>query len=336
MTTELLPTAKCGFEIIPLQIEARGEIILNNLPEFRELVREALARINRDLRSDEDFGQAEIDVKALKVAEDSVREAAIKSFDEHLKSLVDDLYKTADEIRVPRLELEKLISRRKEDLKAEIVLEFLEKFDIDPRDARRQFLNGLQTQIKGKRTLESMRAACRIYQTTQQAMIHKSREIVERFSKTHGAEMTPDSRELELKSPEVVEAELRRRFEAKKANEERRRLESETALAKTEAADARAALAEANKPPLPRSASTAGLAHQGPGTPPPIFEVQKMPPPGGEHLTNEVEWRQFRAEVMNAFGPLKAAKQKLLHSQNIAKSQGFANVVNQGFKDWIV
>lgn len=57
------------FSIIPLTIETRGEIVTNNLAEFRELVREALGNINRDLTTDEEFGQAELDVKALKAAE---------------------------------------------------------------------------------------------------------------------------------------------------------------------------------------------------------------------------------------------------------------------------
>lgn len=46
---------KQAFQIIPLTVEARGDIITNNLPEFREFVREALGNINRDLKTDDDI-----------------------------------------------------------------------------------------------------------------------------------------------------------------------------------------------------------------------------------------------------------------------------------------
>ena len=122
---------KNAFSIIPLTVEARGEIITNNLPEFRELVREAMGNINRDLKSDEDFGQAEIDVKALKSAEDAVRDAAVQAFDDRLKTMVAELTETAEEIRAPRLELEKLIAKRKDEVKTEIIESALATFDID-------------------------------------------------------------------------------------------------------------------------------------------------------------------------------------------------------------
>jgi uncharacterized protein YunC (DUF1805 family) len=317
-----------GFQMIPLAIEARGEIILNNLPAFREMMQAALLRINRVLATDEDFGQAELDVKTLKAVEEAVREAAIKSFDEKLKTLVDELTATAEELRAPRLELEKLIAKRKDDVRQEIVLEFLAEFDIEPADARRQFLVGLQTQLKGKRTLESMRTACRIYQVTQQALIHKSRTIIAEFARANGNDLVSDARDLELKSPESVEGELRRRIESQKAQVERKLLEAEAAASRAEAAKAQAALAESAKQPAPPVA-------------PPTLTVAQAPPvaqllhsDGG--ITAEEEWRIFRAACMTAFAPLKAAKKTLRHSRNAAKAQGFAAVVNQGFTDWVL
>ena len=308
-----------AFSIIPLAIEARGEIITNNLPEFRELVREALGNINRDLVTDEQFGQAELDVKALKDAEDAVRSAAVKAFDDQLKALVDGLNETAEEIRVPRLELEKIIAARKDAVKSEIVEEVLAAFDIEPRDARRQFLAGMQNAIKGKRTLESMRTACRIYQAEQHAMILASRDVLNRFEAKFGADSIPDRRELELKSAELVEAELVRRVQAKKAADE--------------AAKLRAELAEANKP-APTAAPD--NMEQGPwkeeGTPNvelPTSNVEKEE----TQLTADEEWKAFKAAAMAAFAPLKAAKAKLVYPKNTAKAQVFANAINAAWQE---
>ena len=324
-----------AFSIIPLTIEARGEIITNNLPEFRELVREALGNINRDLVTDEQFGQAELDVKALKEAEDAVRTAAVKAFDDQLKALVDGLNETAEEIRVPRLELEKIIAARKEAVKSEIVEEFLAAFDIEPKLARKHFLTGLQTQIKGKRTLESMRTACRVYQTTQQAMISKCREILASFEKAHGQDLISDRRDLELEKPDGLEAELRRRFEAKRAREEKARLEAEAATAKAEAAKAQAALAEASKPPAAPVTAPPSNVEQGPwkeaGTSAAVAEPVTSTDVHNQGV--DAEWKEFKAACLAAFVPLKAARESLKHGKNIAKATIFSNAINKIWKE---
>jgi len=319
-----------AFSIIPLTIEARGEIITNNLPEFRELVRDALGNINRDLVTDEQFGQAELDVKALKEAEDAVRSAAVKAFDDQLKALVDGLNETAEEIRVPRLELEKIIAKRKDDVKSEIVDEFLAAFDIEPKLARKHFLAGLQTQIKGKRTLESMRTACRVYQTTQQAMITKCREILASFEKAHGPDLISDRRELELEKPEGLEAELRRRFEAKRAREEKARLEADAAAAKAEAAKAQSALAEASKPP---AAPKPDNVEQGPWKQEGTSVAEPVTSTYVHNQGIDAEWKEFKAACLAAFVPLKAARESLKHGKNIAKATIFSNAINKIWKD---
>ena len=302
--------------MIPLTIEARGEITLNNLPAFREMLQSALSRINRNLMTDEDFGQAEIDVKTLKSVESAVREAAIKSFDDKLKALVDELTATAEDIRAPRLELEKLIAKRKESVRHEIVDEFLMGFDIELPDARRHFEAALHSELKGKRTLESMRSACRAYQATKQAVIHKSRSLISEFAMWQGSAMVPDARELELKSPELVAAELRRRLEAQTAEKERKRLEAEAAKLRAEQA--------AQAPPVNAAPIEAA---------PPVAAVES--PPAERGITAAEDWGEFRAACMAAFVPLKTARKRLLHSSNLSKAQGFAAVVNQGFTDWI-
>jgi len=315
--------------IIPLQIEARGEITTNNLPEFRELVREALGNINRDLQTDEQFGQAELDCKALKSAEDAVRAAALSAFDDQVKALVEELSATAEEIRLPRLDLEKLIAKRKDEVKVELIEEALTTFDIDAGLARKHFLAGLQTEIKGKRTLESMQKALRIYASSQQSLINKCRKVIDTFESAHGAEMTMDRRTLELETPEGVEAELRRRFEAKRATEEKRLLEAEAAKAKAELAAAMKAKRNPHNlpnPPKIGSIPVGASADVVPTNPAPALE-----------LTNEVseseEWHQVKQTAFSAFALIKEHRERLTHESNKDRLIAFGAAVNVAWKE---
>ncbi len=298
-------------EII-LSIEARGEIVSSNFPAFAEMVRARLGEINRDLQTDEDFDQADADAKAIAGAEIALKDAKAKALAdaEQLYALFEGIDGLSAELAAARLDLAGQIKRRKEEIKSEIVEEFLSAFDIDPKLARKHFLVGLQTQIKGKRTNESMRTACRVYQTTQQAMIGKCREVLASFEKAHGQDMIHDQRELELEKPEGLEAELRRRFEAKRAREEAAKLKAEADAAKAEAAKAQAALAEANKPPAAPVTSKAGH-NQG----------------------VDAEWKKFKSACLAAFAPLKTARENLKNSKNIAKAMIFSNAINKIWKE---
>jgi hypothetical protein len=316
-------------------VEARGEIITNNLPEFRELVREALGNINRDLKSDEDFGQAELDVKALKQAEDTVRAAALQAFDEKLKELVEGLNETAEEIRAPRLELEKLISKRKEEVKAEIIAAAMEKLDCAPRLRQSIYGKSVAEAIKGKRTLDSMQKALEVVITVHNGCIAKNRASIASFMKTHGEDLVPDREDLEVKSPDSVEGELRRRFEAKKATEERKRLEAEAAKAK---AEAQAAIREAEAAKAAPVIKGMLPANDLPKPPKigsiPVGNVGNVVPfnAPSEATTAVAEWAAFKSAVFTSFGPLKVAKDGLKHAENIIRAGEFAKAVNAAWQ----
>ena len=317
MTTEA-PT-----EII-LNIEAKGEIVSSNFPAFAGMVRARLSEINRDLTTDEDFDQADADAKAIAGAEAALKSAKEKALAdaEQLHALFEGIDGLSAELAAARLDLAGQIRKRKEEIKYEIVDEALALFDIDPRDARRQFLTGLQSVIKGKRTVESMRSACRTYQSTMQAGILASRDVLARFEAKFGTDSIPDRRELELKSAEMVEAELVRRVQARKAYEEALKLKAEANAAKAETAKAQAALVEAIKP--------ADVAPQNvTAFPVPVLES----PTVAAQLTEQEEWQAFRSAALAAFAPLKAAKAKLAFPKNAAKAQVFASAINAAWQE---
>jgi hypothetical protein len=312
-----------AFELIPLTVEARGEVITSNVAEFRELVRNALGNLNRSPETDEEFGQAEQDAKALKGAEERIMEAKDKALSdaEGLYQLLAELDETSVEIRSARLELEKQINLRKEEIKAQIVEESLAQFDLEPEVARQHFRGDVLNAIKGKRTLDSIRKAAEVFVLTRNAVILKSREKIAFYVKAHGNATVPDADTLELRNPDVVEAELKRRFDAAKAAEEKKRMEAELAAERKRNDEIRgpkigsipvgaAAKAQAAATPAPESAPLT--------------------------LSNEVspaeEWFSFQRAALEAFQPLKAAKAALQHPANIERAARFAAGVNAAWK----
>ena len=325
---------------IILAIETKGEVVSSNFTEFTYHVRSHLQTINRDLKTDDEFDQADSDAKRIAGAENSLKAAKAKALAdaEQLNELFSQIDSLTGDLSAARLDLQKQIAKRKEEIRSELIEEYLATFDIDPRDARRQFLAGLQAIIKGKRTVESMRTALRVYSVTSQAIICKSRDVIRVFKDAHGGDLVSDSRELELQKPDAVEAELRRRFEARKAEIERKRLEAEAATARAEADKAKEALAEASKPPSPPVTMSGGVSERIA----PAVSVAPLPStaPWKEDavLTDKPdrdgreEWSRFAQLLIAAFSPVKAARAELQHPANIAKAQEFAMTLGSAWK----
>lgn len=319
------------FELIPLSIETRGEVISSNAEEFRDLVREAMANINRDLKTDEEFGQAEKDVKALKSAEDAVKAAKEKALADaealhHLFSVLDE---TTDEIRTPRLELEKLIDKRKKEVRAELVANALAKLECADRHKKPIFGTRIENALKGKRTFDSMAKSLEIEILTINGTVEKNRRAIAAFAKAHGMELVMDHEDLEVKTVDSVDAELRRRLEAKTAAEEKKRLEKE-------AADARAAEAKAKAEAAAATAATAKPAAT--EEPDPFQATPKATTPAAESATDEeespfAEWKTFKAACFTALTALKPARAALKDAGNVEAAAAFAAKINQAWKE---
>jgi len=327
MSTQTLESLT--FEALPaLAIVAKGEVVSSNVGEFRAKVAEWLSALNREPSTDEEFGQAQLDIKGLKLAEDTIKAAREEAMQqaESLHALFAELDAGGEEIRQARLTLEKAVETQTAKVKANLVAEALALYPVDARVAERQFKPGLLLAMKGKRTIDSMRKALEIERLTKCKLLEESRAIIERFVKAHGETLVPDKAELELKTPDSVEAELRRRFEAAKAEAERKRLAEEAARAKAEADRLRAEKAESNRPPAPPVA-----ADEPPAAPSgfsPVPDSSKAPA-----ITEAEEWAKFEAVLLGAFGALKPARQALVHQKNISRAQVFANAVNQAWQN---
>jgi predicted phage-related endonuclease len=123
-TAEPAPPVGKAPETLPaLRIEVRGEVTASNLSDFKATALTAIRSVNRDLRTDQDFADAE---KAVKWCADvESRLTAAKDHALSQTSSIDALFKAIDDIsaeaRRVRLDLDKLVARRKTEVKEEAV-----------------------------------------------------------------------------------------------------------------------------------------------------------------------------------------------------------------------
>jgi hypothetical protein len=299
-----------GFLTTALVVEVKGEVTVSNAADFRDKVREGLATINRRPSNDIEFGQAELCVKGLREAESAVKAAKQKAISdaESISLLFSLLDETSEEIRQARLELEKQIEARKNEVKDELIQEAFDFLpDVEPMLARRAFAGDFINAIKGKRTLDTMRNALEITAAVITSRVLKCRDMLDEFEESNGLQVILDRAELELKTPETLEAELRRRIEAKRAAEQQQQLKDELAKAHAATEAARAEVEQVNNPEPPK--------------PPKIGSI----PTGSNEAA---EWAGFLALVREAFFPLKEARERLRHQANRDKAEAFAKAIS--------
>lgn len=153
-----------------LRIDVTGMVTASNLDAFKAHALQVIANINTNLSTDKDFADADATVKWCGDVEDKLKAAK-----EHALSQtesIDALFKAIDDIvaetRRKRLDLEKLVKARKEQVRADIVMDAAKALQahIDQIDAT---LGGrirmpkvhanFAEAIKGKRTIDSLNEA---------------------------------------------------------------------------------------------------------------------------------------------------------------------------------
>ena len=161
-----------GFGSLTLRVE--GRVLASNLDGFRAGAEAFLARLPKpeNLQTDQDFADADLAVKACAEAESRIKAAKDSALAQ--MSDVETVMRTADSvgesIRQARLALEKLVTKRKEQVKAEIVTNAAGavRAHYDAINATlgahafqpaQSLTLDLGSAIKGKRTLSSMRDA---------------------------------------------------------------------------------------------------------------------------------------------------------------------------------
>ena len=120
---EPAPAGKAPDTLPALRIELTGQVTASNLAEFKSTALAAIRSVNRDLKTDADFADAD---KAVKWCADV--EARLKAAKEHALSQtasIDELFKALDDIaaesKAVRLDLDKLVKRRKDEVREQAV-----------------------------------------------------------------------------------------------------------------------------------------------------------------------------------------------------------------------
>ncbi|KRD71401.1 YqaJ viral recombinase family protein [Lysobacter sp. Root96] len=106
-----------------LRIELTGMVTESNLQAFRDRAIEVFQGISTELTTDQDFATADQTGKWCKEIEDKLEAAKQHALSQ--TQSIDELFRAIDaikaEARAKRLELEKLVTRRKEEVRGEIV-----------------------------------------------------------------------------------------------------------------------------------------------------------------------------------------------------------------------
>ena len=118
-----LPTGRPPGMLPALRIELTGAVTASNLAEFRDTAIAVFQGIRTDLQTDQDFADAEQTVKWCEDIEDRLRAAKDHALSQTRS--IDELFRAIDAItaesKAKRLELDKLVKARKEQIRGEIM-----------------------------------------------------------------------------------------------------------------------------------------------------------------------------------------------------------------------
>ena len=153
-----------------LIIKLTGEVTDTNFDEWKNDLLARLKKVNTELATDDDFANAEADVKTIKAGEKSLKDAKTSALEQ--ASEIQKLFAAIDEVsaeaRDARLALEKQIKKRKAEIKDEIVEsgveavnDYLQQQSTALQSIRHSWTDesAFEEAIKGKRTTTSMQKA---------------------------------------------------------------------------------------------------------------------------------------------------------------------------------
>lgn len=225
-----------------LHIEVTGMVTASNMAEFKETAIAAIKSVNRDLKTDQDFAD---NAKAIKWCSDI--ETRVKAAKEHAlgqTASIDALFRTMDEIsaeaRATRLELEKLDTAKKLQVKTDMVQKAKDELALHIKQLNAGlgglYLGGMGANfadvIKGKKTVDSMQnavdtemARVKIEANATADKIQMNLATLVELSSDY-KHLFSDTAKIVLKAPDDLTALVKSRIFDFKASEEKR-LEAE-------------------------------------------------------------------------------------------------------------
>lgn len=270
-----------------LRIEVTGQVTASNLAAFKEHALEVFAGINRDLKTDQDFADAEKTVKWCGDVEDRLKAAKAHALSQ--TETIDVLFKAIDDItaeaRNTRLELDKLVKARKEQVRTDIFNEGV--------NALRDHIAHLNTRLgkpymptvpadfagamRGKKSVSSLRDAVSTTLATAKIEANAIADQIDinlKALREQAKDYTflfSDTSQLVLKAADDCQAVITARISDHKQAEEKRLAAERERIAEEERVKAEAAVVKAEQAIV--NAQPAAVA-----TPAPVAAVAKPEP----------------------------------------------------------
>ena len=213
-----------------LIIKLKGEITDTNFDEWKNDLLARLKKVNTELASDDDFANAESDVKNIKAGEVTLKNAkasALEQADE-IQKLFAAIDEVSSEAREARLALERQIKKRKAEIKDEIVESgldavkaYIEEQSTELQSVKNSWLDrsAFEEEIKGKRTTTSMQKAVTGLQVKikneiaqREESINANRTVLEKINDDYSA-VFQDKESLLLMDDESLQATIAERIE---------------------------------------------------------------------------------------------------------------------------
>lgn len=266
---EVIPAPVQGFGALVLHVE--GRVVSCNLDDFKIGAKAFLERLPKadELKTDQNFADAEAAVKACSEAEDRIKAAKASAMAQ--AASIDDVFREVDHvaelIRAARLALNNTVKSRKEQIRAEIIAEG-QKALRDHIEAANQRIGkpympaiaaDFVSAIKGMKKLDNMRdaiadelAKAKVAATEAENRVLRNLTTLRSEAADYGF-LFADTAQIILKEPDDLAALVKMRIAEHKEAEAKRAAEKQAA----EAAAAAIEAAKASAPP-PAAAPTLG------------------------------------------------------------------------------
>jgi len=311
---------------VELSVIVKGEVISNNFPAFKEFALSQMEGINLELETDDHFKQAKSDVKSLQDFEknlDQVDKQIIESMDE-INVLLTGTRELREVSGTKRKHLAGLAKTRTAELKESLIQAGIGALAIQAPD----FVQAVRDSIFRKSSLKGMQDA--ITETVEgiNARVAEVKALVMSFECNHGSDIVHGLNQLLLMPRDTLQIELERRVERRTADRKAEKLRAETealkATARIKELEVERKAEEIRKAEqVQRLAGIAKLneAAQEMAT---EEEPAETPAPQAVPLTQAEELSAFLKIFAGAFAPIKAARAELVHPENIAAGERFA------------
>ena len=276
-----------------LVLRITGSVQQSNLKEFESAAMSVIAGIKTDLQTDDDFAEAENNIKSCKLIEIRVGQArndALQSTKE-IADLVNAVERIERKFRDTRLTLERQVKNEKEKRKSEIVAEAVRKIEKSLSLSRVKHgfsvnFQAINEAVKGKKSISKMREAVEEVVVVQLAELSvleanfAANTIEIERSESEFPGLFPDKKNLALSDPEVVTAMIEARVTNFKYQQEMKaKAEREAAERKAKEEEEHRAREAVSSQSWPEKIKVPQDSAWQPPLPPNPFTDSPIPPP---------------------------------------------------------